>query len=89
MIDNPKQIHANKEISMVARKSEHDDSDRDSRSYLLRDIPDDLWRKYKSKCAANGLSIRQWLISAIAQYSADQNDTAEKDTGRLQKKACR
>lgn len=37
-------------------------------TYLLRDIPDDLWRKAKSKAALKGESIRDVLLRVLTQY---------------------
>jgi plasmid stability protein len=37
-------------------------------TYLLRDIPDDLWRKVKAKAALKGESIRDVLLRVLTQY---------------------
>lgn len=37
-------------------------------TYLFRDIPDDLWRKVKSKAALNGESLRDVLLRLLRQY---------------------
>jgi hypothetical protein len=37
-------------------------------TYLLRDIPDDLWRKVKAKAALKGDSIRDVLLRFLTTY---------------------
>lgn len=37
-------------------------------TYLLRDVPDDLWRKVKAKAALKGDSIRDVLVRFLTQY---------------------
>lgn len=37
-------------------------------TYLLRDVPDDLWRKVKAKAALKGESIRDVLVRALETY---------------------
>lgn len=37
-------------------------------TYLLRDVPDDLWRKVKAKAALKGDSIRAVLLKFLTQY---------------------
>ena len=37
-------------------------------TYLLRDIPDDLWRKAKAKAALKGESLREALLRFLTQY---------------------
>jgi plasmid stability protein len=37
-------------------------------TYLLRDVPDDLWRKVKAKAALRGQSLRDVLIQALTAY---------------------
>ena len=37
-------------------------------TYLFRDVPDDLWRKLKSKAALKGESIRDVLLRLVTQY---------------------
>lgn len=37
-------------------------------TYLLRDIPDDLWRKVKSKAALKGETLRDVLLKFLTQY---------------------
>lgn len=37
-------------------------------TYLLRDVPDDLWRKVKAKAAANGETLRDVLLRALTDY---------------------
>ncbi len=38
--------------------------------YLLRNIPDDLWRKVKAAAALDGLTIREALLKLLAKYAA-------------------
>lgn len=38
-------------------------------TYLLRDVPDDLWRKVKSTAALKGESIRDVLLRLLKQYA--------------------
>lgn len=37
-------------------------------TYLLRDVPDDLWRKVKAKAALQGESLRDVLVRALTDY---------------------
>lgn len=37
-------------------------------TFLLRDIPDDLWPKVKAKAALNKESIKDALICLLKQY---------------------
>jgi len=36
--------------------------------YLLRNIPEDLWRKAKSKAALQGLNMKQLLILLLEAW---------------------
>jgi hypothetical protein len=38
-------------------------------TYLLRDVPLDLWRKVKAKAAAKGESIRDVILRALTDYA--------------------
>lgn len=38
-------------------------------TYLLRAIPDDLWRKVKSKAALRGESIRDVILRLLTRYA--------------------
>lgn len=37
-------------------------------TYLLRDVPDDLWRKLKAKAALKGESMRDVLLRLVTNY---------------------
>lgn len=37
-------------------------------TYLLREIPNDLWRKVKAKAALKGLSLREVLLQALTVF---------------------
>ena len=37
-------------------------------NYLLRDVPDDLWRKFKATCALRGESVAKTLRILIRDY---------------------
>lgn len=37
-------------------------------NYLLRDIPDDLWRKVKAKAAMKGDSMRDVILRLLTNY---------------------
>jgi hypothetical protein len=36
--------------------------------YLLRDVPDDLWRKVKAAAALKGESVRDVLLRLLRDY---------------------
>jgi hypothetical protein len=36
--------------------------------YLLRDVPEDFWRKVKAKAAAKGESVRDVILRLLQQY---------------------
>jgi hypothetical protein len=40
----------------------------EKQNYLLRDIDLTLWRKFKSKCAAEGISIKDKIFELIKNY---------------------
>ena len=40
-------------------------------SYLLRDIPDELWHRVKVRAAMDGLTMRQVLLDALEEYAKD------------------
>lgn len=37
-------------------------------NYLIRDIPDSLWNKFKSTCAAQGKTMLEVIIELITKY---------------------
>ena len=37
-------------------------------NYLIRNINDDLWRKFKARCALEGITVRDWIIRTITNY---------------------
>jgi hypothetical protein len=37
--------------------------------YLLRDIPETLWRKVKSKAALQGKTVRDALLELLSKYA--------------------
>ena len=50
-------------------------------SYILRNIPADLWRAAKTKAASEGKPLRalflSWLVSYANQPAASQTDERE------------
>jgi len=44
----------------------------DPRNYLIRDIPDELWRMVKSKASQEGRTIREMLLDALRDYVKDK-----------------
>jgi hypothetical protein len=36
--------------------------------YFLKGVPDALWRKVKSKCALNGLTIKHLIVEFLQGY---------------------
>lgn len=40
-------------------------------NYLLRNIPDDLWNKFKSKCASQGKTMLSVILEFIVNYVKD------------------
>jgi len=41
----------------------------DTTSYILRDIPTDLWRRVKSTAALRGESLKEALIQLLIDYT--------------------
>tara|TARA_R100001244_G_scaffold121574_1_gene91192 strand:+ start:1196 stop:1357 length:162 start_codon:yes stop_codon:yes gene_type:complete len=41
-------------------------------NYTLRKIPLELWKKFKAKCALEGISIKDKIISLIIESLADK-----------------
>jgi hypothetical protein len=39
-----------------------------SDTYLLRDIDDELWRKVKSKAAAEGMTVKDVILKLLAEW---------------------
>lgn len=39
-----------------------------SDTYLLRDIDDELWRKVKSKAAAEGMTVKDVILQLLAEW---------------------
>ena len=37
-------------------------------NYLIRDIPNELWNQFKSKCASQGKTMLTVIIELITQY---------------------
>lgn len=40
-----------------------------AQTYLLRDIDDELWRKVKSKAAAEGLTVKDVILELLAEWA--------------------
>ena len=40
------------------------------KSYILRDIPDDVWRQVKSTAALEGITVRELILRAIKAINA-------------------
>jgi plasmid stability protein len=38
-------------------------------TYLLRDVPDDIWRAAKGRAAIEGRSMRDVLLNALHNYA--------------------
>lgn len=38
-------------------------------TYLLRDVPNDLWRRVKAKAALRGDSIRDVIVRLLTKYA--------------------
>ncbi len=36
--------------------------------YLLKNVPDELWRKVKAKCAINGETIKDLIVELLQGY---------------------
>jgi len=49
-------------------------------TYLLKDIPKNIWKKFKEKCNKNNISIKETLLSMIEiealmeDYKEDNED---------------
>lgn len=39
------------------------------RSYLLRGIPDDLWREAKAYAGRNGTTVREMILNALREVT--------------------
>ncbi|MBT3634116.1 MAG: hypothetical protein HN641_12645 [Candidatus Marinimicrobia bacterium] len=37
--------------------------------YMIRGIDPELWKRFKSTCALNGVSIKKVLLTAVKDYS--------------------
>lgn len=42
-------------------------------SYYLRDIPDEMYRSFKARCAMEAISIRGCIIDLMTAYAAGRN----------------
>ena len=51
--------------------------------YLLREIPDDLWRSFKSRCATQGKTMLRVIIELITEYANGRK--ASKSGGDIMK----
>lgn len=38
-------------------------------SYILRDIPPDLWRKVKATAALQGVTVREAILRLLKEYA--------------------
>ena len=45
------------------------------KDYLLRGIPEDLWREVKATAALNGVTVREVIIELLEIYIQKVNDT--------------
>ena len=45
------------------------------KDYLLRGIPEDLWREVKATAALNGVTIREVIIELLEIYIQKVDDT--------------
>jgi len=39
-----------------------------NKTYLLRNIPVETWRKFLSRCALEGITAREVLLTKITEY---------------------
>ena len=42
--------------------------------YMIRGIDPELWKRFKSTCALNGVSIKKVLLTAVQEYSNNSVD---------------
>jgi len=56
-------------------------------NYLLRNIPDDLWRRAKAAAALKGVTVRELLLSCIQELAggvgATRTSTSKKTPRHL------
>jgi hypothetical protein len=38
--------------------------------YILRDVPDEIWRKVKARAALEGMTIRGVIVALLKEYAA-------------------
>jgi hypothetical protein len=50
-------------------------------NYLLRDIPDDLWKKLKLLCVGEEISIRE-KIQELIEEEVERNEPKQRKRGR-------
>jgi len=50
-------------------------------TYLLRDIPDDLWRRVKSRAALRGESVRTAVLRMLSEYAEEKPKAESKKKG--------
>ncbi len=50
-------------------------------NYLLRDIPDDLWKKLKLLCVGEEVSIRE-KIQELIENEVERNEPKQRKKGR-------
>ena len=48
----------------------------DLKTYLLRGIPADLWRKFQAKCKLKGTSAKEVILKAIAVLETPRGPSA-------------
>jgi hypothetical protein len=49
------------------------------KSCSIQNIPEDVWRKFRSKCVAQGLTINEKLIQMIQEESEKPITTEERN----------
>jgi hypothetical protein len=56
-------------------------------NYLLRNIPDDLWRRAKAAAALKGVTVRELLLSCLRELAggvaATRTSTSKKTSRHL------
>jgi hypothetical protein len=53
------------------------------KTYLLREIPDDLWKKAKVKAAQDELPIRSIIVKLLENYIKEEKEYDNKDLSKM------
>ncbi len=49
-------------------------------TYLLRNIPDDLWRRVKAQAALEKITIRDMIVNQVEEWVESEKNAVESKT---------